>query len=102
MTTDHQRRVPLTSTAPDQSTRVAAFAGFAAGQLIALHSDHRAFCEFPGIRELLPDDEVRRGRLAGERWLAELWARAEDHHLPEHLARRGTSARLARTLGDSR
>ena len=51
--------------------RLARFASFAVGQLQALHSDHRCFLEFPGIRQSLSQSETRRGRIAGERWLAE-------------------------------
>ncbi len=78
--------------------RLARYAAFVTGQLEALHADHRAHLEYPGVRKALPPNEIRRGRREGERWLADLWAR---HGLsPEYMSERGSVARTARLFGD--
>ena len=78
--------------------RLVRFASFAVGQLQGLNSDHRCFLEFPGIRESLSQSEVRRGRIAGERWLADLWDRYDLP--PEYFSGRGSAALTAQLLGD--
>ncbi len=79
--------------------QIAEFAAYAAGQLQALHADHRLYLEHPNIRQFLPADEVRRGREDGRAWLAEVEAR-QAQNLPEYLARRGSVAKTAELLGD--
>lgn len=81
-----------------KSTQPAHYAAFVTGQLEALHADHRAHLEFPGIRKHLPQDEIRRGRREGEAWIADLWTR-HSQDLPEYMLRRGSKAKVAHALG---
>ncbi len=74
------------------------YCAFMVGQLDSLNASHRADREFPGLRKALPQAEIQRGRLEGDRWVASLWERyAED--LP-HRSERGAVPRAARLVGD--
>jgi hypothetical protein len=99
MVTSSARRTRASFVVGDHDT-LARAAGFAAGQLMALHSDHRVFLEFPGLRDLLPADEVRRGREAGQEWISDLLIRCGEDLPPDYLHERGARARLAWLLGE--
>jgi hypothetical protein len=84
----------------DDADALGRAAGFAVGQLQALHSDHRVFLEFPGLRDILPADEVRRGREAGQEWISDLLVRCGGGLPPDYLHDRGSRARVSWLLGE--
>lgn len=74
------------------------YAAFITGQLEAAHMDHKAHLQYPGVRQTLPQDEIRRGRREGDEWLASL---REDRGLPpEYITGTGAAALTAQLLGD--
>jgi hypothetical protein len=51
--------------------QLACYAACALGQLRALRADHRINLEYPGVCQSLPKNEVTRGQLDAETWLAD-------------------------------
>lgn len=84
----------------DYDRRLPMFAAWCIGQLEALHADHRAHLEYPGVRQMLPQSEIRRARREGEAWLADLRTRHSQDLPPEYLSGCGSVALAAQLLGD--
>ena len=92
----HQRRDALAP--PATSDRIAACCAYAIGQLQALNASHQTDREYEGVRKMLSQGEIERGRRAGEQWVCQLWAKY-GRDLPDRHER-GSVPRASRLFGD--